>query len=123
MLDILAMKAHDWWTMAQAFPESRLFHAVVVVGLSFAASGCGSTATASEADATDDSSAGAVAEGGALVQDAGLILLLSADAASRDPAAEGGVLPQEAGLLFLSADAVAPDSSGAPPPLVWPIFL
>jgi hypothetical protein len=110
-------------------PESRLFHAIVVVGLSFASSGCGSTAALPETAAGDASNRGLTADGDAF-HEAGRIVTSPADAIAPDGSEDAG------GALTLGPppDAAPPIESDSAPTLckpdaqadahcVWPIFI
>jgi hypothetical protein len=110
-------------------PESKLFHAIVVVGLSFASSGCGSTAASSETDVGDASDRGPTAGGEALAE-AGRIVPSPADASAPDGREDaGGTLtlgpPPDAAPPIGSDSATVlcePDAQ-ADAHCVWPHFI
>jgi len=91
--------------------ESKLFHTIVVVGLSFASTECGSVGRSTEDDAGGDSSAAAAAtmSDGSTLEAAGPTLG-TGDAGPTTPASDAAPC---------TPDASSPDAS----PCVWPVYV
>ena len=90
--------------------ESRLFHAIVVVGLSFASTECGSAGGSTEDDAGGDSSAAAASMSDGSTLEATGATFGPGDAGPTTPASDAAPC---------TPDASSSDAS----PCVWPVYV
>jgi hypothetical protein len=108
--------------MRTAPPESKLFHTIVIVGLSFASTACGSKESPDDLITGADSSAPPVDAGNnESLPDAEPEVLASADAAPENTITSGfGTSPSGAAVeASYAADSGRPDASRP----FWPIYL
>jgi hypothetical protein len=98
--------------MGGAHTESRLFHTIVVVGLSLASTECGSATRTTEDDAGGDSSTAPAASStsDASTRDGPGLTIGLGDAAAMTSTSDGGPCPP---------DAAPSDASSC----VWPVYI
>jgi hypothetical protein len=108
--------------MGTAAGESKLFHAIVVVGLSFASSACGATEGSVDEGGNRDSSAATAVDGAntETAPDAASDALASIDSAPMGTISLGSGGTAEAGTeIFCRPDSGGPDAGHC----AWPVFL